>query len=297
MSKFEVTIPRKRRLGDRSDGYKLRTIDPVCRLTPYIMKRRYDALNTFADYIDITETERYCREKARSGKENFGFMYVLLAAYIRTVAEYPGINRFVSGQKIYTRNSIQVNMAVKKKLTIDSTETLIKVTFSPHDTVDEVYEKFNEVIVENSKEEESSSFDNLTKFFHLIPGFIIRFVIWIFEQMDYVGLLPKSLLYLSPFHGSMIMTSMATLGIKPIYHHLYDFGNLPIFVSYGKKRNEIVMEKGEFKTIRVIDIKAVTDERICDGYYFASAFKYWKKLVENPRELENPPAEVKEDIK
>lgn len=296
MAKKEVTIFRKRRFGDRKDGYKLKTIDPIARFTPYIMKKRYDALNTFADYIDVTETEKYCRNKIRNGQENFGFMYVLLAAYVRTLAEYPGINRFVSGQRIYTRNNIEVIMAVKKKFTIDGEETMIKVVFSPKDTIDEVYEKFSKVVMENQKEGDSS-FDKTAGLLNKIPGFFLRFVVWVFETLDYIGKLPVFLLDVSPFHGSMIMTSMATLGIKPVYHHLYDFGNLPVFVSYGKKRDELIMSKGEIKAIKVIDFKAVTDERICDGYYFASAFKYWKKLVEHPESLENPPEVVKEDIK
>jgi hypothetical protein len=47
---------------------------------------------------------------------------------------------------------------------------------------------------------------------------------------------------------------------------------------------------------RYIDIKAVTDERICDGFYFASAFKYFKKLVESPDILETAATELIEDI-
>jgi hypothetical protein len=43
-------------------------------------------------------------------------------------------------------------------------------------------------------------------------------------------------------------------------------------------------------------MKVTTDERICDGYYYASAFKMMKKLFENPRVLENPPETVVEDI-
>ena len=38
---------------------------------------------------------------------------------------------------------------------------------------------------------------------------------------------PKFLLELSPFHGSIYFTSMGSLGIKPVYHHLYDFGTAP----------------------------------------------------------------------
>ena len=47
---------------------------------------------------------------------------------------------------------------------------------------------------------------------------------------------------------------------------------------------------------RYVDIKVVTDERICDGFYFASAIKVMKRYVENPISLTVPPETVVEDI-
>jgi hypothetical protein len=90
---------------------------------------------------------------------------------------------------------------------------------------------------------------------------------------------------------------MGSLGIKPIYHHLYNFGNLPIFISYGTKRRVTTTDrKGNPITKKVIDMKVVTDERTCDGYQYATAFKYIRKLIENPAVLADPPEQVNEDI-
>ena len=63
-------------------------------------------------------------------------------------------------------------------------------------------------------------------------------------------------------------------------------------------QNSIVVidENGEVVTNRVVDMKVVTDERICDGYYFANAFKLLKRCVEDPERLTVPPKEVIEDI-
>ena len=108
---------------------------------------------------------------------------------------------------------------------------------------------------------------------------------------------PKSITDLSPFHGSMIITDLGSLRIGPIYHHIYNFGNLPAFLAYGTKRNEVYLDsEGNAKRRRVVDFKAVTDERICDGFYYASAFKIIKRCVENPELLETKPEEVIEDI-
>ncbi|MBQ9759999.1 MAG: hypothetical protein IJW16_01480 [Clostridia bacterium] len=289
---------RRRRLGDRSDGRKLRTIDPLTKFMPYVMSQRCDACNTYADMFDMSKTEQYCRERVKNGQTNFSFLHVMLAAYVRTVSQRPAINRFISGQKIFARNDIQVVMTIKKELTSEAPETCIKVRFDPADTIDDVYEKFNKAVTEvTSKPEEKSAFDKLNKTLTLIPGLLCRWTVKFLNFLDYFGMLPKKLLWLSPFHGSLIITSMGSLGIRPIYHHIYNFGNLPIFIAYGGKRSVVSCDRaGNVSVKKYAEIKVVTDERICDGFYYASAFKYIRRLVENPEMLEVKPEQVLEDI-
>ena len=289
---------RRRRFGDRKEGRKLRTISPMLKFVPYIMPRRSDALNYFADKLDITEAEKICREQVKKGNKNFSLLHVILAAYVRTVSQKPALNRFVSGQKVYSRNNIEVVMTIKKKMTIDAEDTCIKVCFEPTDTIEDVYRKFNAVVEENVKEsEDKSSFEKVNKILTFIPGLLCRWTVKCLNFLDYFGLLPKFLLKVSPFHGSMIITSMGSLGIKPVYHHIYDFGNLPLFISYGAKQSvNKIDDDGNVKKERYIDMKVVMDERICDGYYYASCFKMLKKLFEKPQCLYNPPENVFEDV-
>lgn len=289
---------RRRRFGDRPDGRKLRTLPPMLRFMPYIMPKRSDALNYYTDSFEITEIESFARAKVKSGMVDFSFLHIIIAAYIRTVSMRPAINRFVSGQKIYSRNDdISVVMTIKRSMKLTAQDTCIKVHFSPYDTIDDVYRKFNAVVQANKNEDGVNSFDKLNRLLLLIPGLLCRWTVKFLNFLDYFGLLPKKILELSPFHGSMIITSMGSLGIKPIYHHIYDFGNLPIFISYGAKRSVVSLDKeGNARKRRYIDIKVVMDERICDGYYYASALKCIKRFVENPPLLETPPEEIVEDV-
>lgn len=50
---------RKRRLGDRKEGRKLRTLDPIKRAMPYIMPKRSDSQNFFTEKLDIAEAEKF----------------------------------------------------------------------------------------------------------------------------------------------------------------------------------------------------------------------------------------------
>lgn len=288
---------RKRRLGDRKEGRKLRTLSPIIRLMPYIMSKRTDSLNFFTEKLDVAEADKFCRAQIKEGRTNFTLLHVFIASYIRVVSQRPAINRFVSGQTIYSRNNIEVLMTIKKKMSLEGEEACIKVEFEPTDTIYDVYDKFNKAVMENKGDTEGNDTDKLAGVLNYMPRFLLRFVVWLIKTLDYYALLPRSVTRISPFHGSMIITSMGSLGIRPVYHHIYDFGNLPIFVSYGAKQTGIKLDdEGNPKKYRYIEMKVVTDERICDGYYYASAFKMMKKIFENPHVLENPPEQVIEDI-
>lgn len=289
---------RKRRLGDRREGRRIRTLDGLHVAMPFIMETRADACNTFAEELNITVADEFVQNQLISGKEGFSMLHVILAAYVRTVATYPYLNRFVSGQRIYARHVIEVNMAVKKAMALDAPETCIKVRFAPTDTIYDVYEKFNAAVSSvNTDGGAADGTDKISSFFRKFPRLPFRWTVRLINALDYWGLCPKALMEALPFWGSMIITSMGSLGIKPIYHHLYNFGNLPIFVSYGTKRRVTSLDhKGNVSTKKIIDMKVVTDERICDGYQYATAFKYWRKHIENPELLTEPPQVVNEDI-
>lgn len=286
---------RKRRLGDRSDGRRLRSLPPMLCMTPYIMKTRADSQNHFEDVIDITNIEHYLDKKHKDGYTDMTILHIFLAAYTRVVAERPGINRFVSGQRIFARKNIECVMTVKKEMTLESPDTCIKVIFDPRDNIDNVYKKFQKTLHEAT--DNPTDFDKTAKLLIAIPRLILRGAVAFLRFLDYFGFLPKFLLKVSPFHGSMIITSMGSLGIPAIYHHLYDFGNLPCFLSYGSIfAGDAIKRDGTRERHHFVTFKAVLDERICDGYYYASAFRRIKKYLLRPELLEQSPETVNEDV-
>ena len=284
--------------GDRKDGRRIRTLPPMSQVSPYIMVTRNTSTNYFEDSFEISHVDRYIRQKRREGLTNFGITHVLLACYVRAVCKYPGLNRFLSGQKVYSHgDDIQYCMTIKKEMTAESPDTVIKVHLNPRDTAADVYYKL-QAAVENVKNTPlDSSFDNTAGLLNLIPGVFLKFVVWLLRTMDYFGMLPKFLLEVSPFHGSLFFTSMGSLGIPPIYHHLYDFGNLPVFGSFGMKRRAYeVLEDGTVVQRKYVDVKFCLDERIVDGFYYAAFFKHYKRILQHPEILDTPPTEVLRDI-
>ena len=285
--------------GDRSDGRRVRTLHPMAQITSYFQVERNTCSNFFEESFEISHVERYIRQKRREGLTDFGITHVLLAAYVRGVAKYPQLNRFISGQKVYSRGEdIQYCMVIKKEMSVDSPDTAIKVHLNPRDTAEDVYHKLNAAIEKvKATQALDSNLDALIMALNLVPGVTLKFTVWLLKLLDYFGLLPRFLLELSPFHGSLFFTSMGSLGIPPIYHHLYDFGNLPVFGAFGMKRKAYeVTADGSVVQRKYIDVKFVLDERIVDGFYYATFFKYYRRLLQHPELLDVPPEEVATDI-
>ncbi len=286
----------RRRFGDRKEGRRLRTITPLMAFTPFIMIDRSDACNQFAGAVEISETDRWLRAKRAEGYKGLGMVHLFIAAYIRVLCHLPGLNRFVSGQRVYARNTITINMMVKRGITVDSEETCAKVDFELTDTIYDVYRKMNDA-VEEIRSSDDSGTEKAARIFMSAPRLLLKLAVKLIKLADYFDWLPMSLLRVSPFHGSMIITDLGSLGIGPIYHHIYNFGNLPVFLAFGAKRREVELDRhGQPMEHKYVDYKIVCDERICDGNYYASAFKYLRYYLKNPHELERAPEKIIEDI-
>lgn len=282
------------------EGRRIKSLPPMNKVSPYIMLDRIGSTNMISDSVEVSNMEKYIRKKREEGLKNFGVLHLLLAAYVRTVAMKPGINRFIRGNKIYARkDGVIISMTIKKTMKLNAMETCVKLKLKADSTPEDIYNEFQALVEKNreSDDTDKSGFDSLARVLNYIPGVFLWLAIKLLRALDYFGLLPYWLVTLSPFHASLFVTSMGSLGIPPIYHHLYDFGNIPVFLAYGKKRNQLVLNKdGGVEEKKYLDFTVCTDERICDGHYFASCLKSIKDILTHPDVLDTPFTPV-EDIK
>lgn len=287
----------KRRFGDRKEGRLLRSLPAFAKFVPFIMPTRNDACNQYEESFEVSDVDRRLRKLRVDGYKGIGILHFIIAAYIRGVSMLPGMNRFVVGRRIYARDNIEVVMTVKRSLAIDATETTIKVVFEPTDTIFDVYRKMNEKIDEKKTVEGNNNTEDVAEAMCKAPRFLLRFALTILRIMDYFGWLPQSLLDASPFHGSMIITDLGSLRIGPIYHHIYNFGTLPVFISFGAKRHAYELDRhGNMVDRKYVDCKFVMDERTVDGHYYAQFLQAFRYICQHPEIVETPPSKVVEDV-
>ena len=271
--------------GKRADGRKLKNVSPIFKIMPIVMKERNDSQVLFKQDINLEPIEEYINKKAAEGVK-ITSMLVIYSALVRILSQRPQLNRFVVNGTVYTRDSIFVSMMIKKNLSDEAPETLTKLEFNGTENIFEIKEKLDNAINENKDIEASNSTDNLVETLNKIPDSILKFAVRLLIWLDKHGIMPKSVISASPFHTSVFLTNVGSLGIDSIYHHIYNFGTTSLFFAMGKKKKSYVYEDDEIKKEKCITLAFVGDERICDGYYYASSFKQLQKILKHPEVLE-----------
>ncbi len=270
----------------RSDGRRVKNMEAMYYLIPHFLTRRYDAMNMITLDIPVEPMKAYMNEKRKEGIQ-ISHIGLLVAAYLRTAAEFPCLNRFVGNKKIYAHNDFTVSMVVLRPGEDESTMSKIYLDYT--DDIFEVQRKILHYITENRKDNNSNALDKLMKVLVSIPG-ILGFVGWVLRVLDRHGLLPKALIKASPFHASLLISNLASIRTNHIYHHVYDFGTTSVAITMGNMRDLPKRKHGEITLERCIPLGVVMDERICSGHTFAQAFARMKTYLANPKLLEGPPA-------
>ena len=278
--------------GDRYDGWRVRNVDAVFSVIPYFLRTRMDAQNYFEQRIPIDHIEAFIREH-KEDIPGLSIMHVVIASMIRLVSQRPYLNRFIMWNKIFARNYINFSIVIKRSLSDEGEETLIKPYFQPTDTLQDISRKILEEQNKNQKAGQQNSSDLISKILGYLPDWLMRVVVFTLLWLDKVGLLPRFIEQASPWHCSLFLTNIGSIGVESIYHHLYEFGNCSIFLAMGKKSQRHTVNKaGDVKGYKSILLKYVMDERICDGWYYASSMRMLDRILMNPSVLLTPPEKV-----
>ena len=284
--------------GFRPEGRALlKGIDPFTGMLPYIMTTRTDAMCYCTQYADSDVIQKYLRKKRLEG-HNVSVMSLMIAAYVRTISQFPEINRFVVGKKVYARKELCISFVVVKiRKKDDFLDTTVKLYFDPRDTLFEVAEKVEKAIEDNRKVDNENSAEKVIQILRSIPG-LVTVGVAILKGLDKVGWMPRAIVDASPFHSSLFFTNMGSINLNSIYHHIYNFGTVSVFIALGKREDKIKVDrKGNIGYQRVFPMGVVTDERVAAGAIFALAFDYLDRLLHNPEMLETPPETVRFDYK
>lgn len=276
----------------RADGKRIRNESPMYTVVAHIMSKRVDSMNMITIDVPVAPMQAYIREH-KADEHPITHMGLIVAAYLRTVAEFPSLNRFIVNKNLYARNEFCVGLVVLKEGK-DADGTMSKIYFDMTDDIFTVQRKIDEYISENRVAYESNGTEKMIRFLLSIPG-LCRFGVNLFKWADKHGFLPKKVIAMSPFHASLLLSNLASIRTNHIYHHVYEFGTTSIAVTMGNLR-EVPRRKADgIEFERCLPLGIVMDERIASGSYFALAFRQFIKYIKNPQLLEGEPKVYNKD--
>jgi hypothetical protein len=273
-------------LWGRSDGTLVKDAPLLRRFMPYLMPGRTEASVLFDQRVDLSHTLAWIeRHNEAAGEKRYGLFTVVLAACVRTLAVRPHLNRFVVGRRLYQRDAIELSFAVKKQFTDAARLSTVKITFQPADTLDQVAARVKAAVQVGKGEAESTS-EKEMKLAAALPGPLLRFTMWLQRQADAWNLLPASMIQADPLYASLFAANLGSIGIDAAYHHLFEYGTVPLFMTVGTvKKAALVSPDGDLTVRDAVDLRFTFDERVVDGFYCAEALRQLQGWVERPETL------------
>ena len=281
--------------GRRPDGRRVKGIDPVMQITPYVMPMRCDAQVFLKHRADMEILSRYIHRQKREKNEQISYMQIVVAAYVRAVSGNPEVNRFIMNKQLFARNNCSVAFTIlKDPHDADQGEAVVKIKFDLTDTLYDVRDRMSAAVAANRGDQPAGFTENLLRFLFAVPG-LATVVVGLVRFLDRYGLAPGVLMEELPFYVGMYVTNTASIGLHDVNHHIYNWGNVSLFLGMGVQEKVAVVENGETRMKRYLPIGITADERVCSGAHYARFFADWKRCLEHPELLETPPEKIRFD--
>lgn len=284
---------RKRKLGDRKDGYRVRGLDSMHILTPYLMPGRTNNEGVLSQVFDLTEVNKYIEKKNIENPEfKYTFFHFFCAALGKVMTFRPKMNYFIAGHRYYERNELSFAFVVRRKFTLGSDEALAIIKLdrdSDEAPIEQIYRKVKKFVYAVRKESKKDNTTDMMDIVGKLPRFIVKGIVGTLKAINYFGALPKFIRESDPECCSVFVSNLGSIKMSANYHHLVNWGTNSFFVVINQKKHRpFFNQDGSYEMRDSLDISFTIDERLADGFYFANSIKMLKTIFENPEIVEMP---------
>ena len=281
--------------GRRPDGRRIKGMDPVMQITPYVMPMRCDAQVFLKHRADMEILSRYIRRQKQEKDQKLSYMQIIVAAYVRAVSRNPEVNRFIMNKQLFARNNCSAAFTIlKDPADADKGEAVVKIKFDPTDTIYDVRDRMEAAVAANRGDQPPGFVEKLLRFLFAVPG-LATVLVGLVRFLDRYGLAPGVLMEELPFYVGMYITNTASIGLHDVNHHLYNWGNVGLFLGMGVTEKVAEVENGQTRMKRYLPIGVTADERVCSGAHYARFFGDMRRYLDHPELLEAPPEKVRYD--
>jgi hypothetical protein len=252
---------------------------------PYIMKTRSQSTVYFEQRVDVGKAERFVRAFNEEHPETRATVFhVLLWASRQGLVEFPNINRFIAGGRLYQRKGMWISYSAKQRMKKGAPLIVLKREFPAEESFAEMVGASQEQLHAAKFSGGANRVDSEAGLVLMLPGFLRRVVFALYPVLESYGMFTKKFIDNDPLYAGIFLTDLGSLGLDSVFHHLYEYGNVGVFAVLGRARAEQIPDPdtGRLERKRMVTIRWSFDERIEDGLYAAYAIKFVKTLLEDP---------------
>ncbi len=266
----------------RADGDYVPDLPRTRRIMPFIMRKRNESNVFFEQKLDTTKTSAFLRNfRDRTGLRAT-MLHLLIYASGKMLKDWPRMNRFIAGGRIFQRRGIWISFSAKKRKTEDAPIVLVKREIDPAWNFEELVSRIEGGITESRSDKLSTTDTELSLMFKL-PVFLIGWLVWLLMKLDHFGLLPGSFIKKDPLFASLFIANLGSIDLDAGFHHLYEYGNIPMLIMAGRSKEEVIAGLGGNPEVRtMMTLRYSFDERIEDGLYAGRALDIMKRIIEDP---------------
>jgi len=266
--------------GRRRDG-SLARVAPYRRIMPFLMRGRNEAIVLFEQHLDMSRAQPWLVAwNARNGAHATAF-HLVLHALACALHDRPHLNRFVAGRRIYDRHGVFITFAAKKAMHDDAPLATVKRAFGPRESFAEMVAALT-ADIQVAKSNAISKVDKELAVFLRLPQLLLAASVALLRWLDDHGLAPRALIGDDPMYTSAFVANLGSLGIDAAYHHLFEYGNCPLFCTVGRVMAIPMVVDGAVEIRPSLQLRYSYDERIEDGFYAASALAKMRSWIEDP---------------
>jgi hypothetical protein len=268
--------------GWRADGDVAKDVPATRRIMPFIMKTRNESAVYFEQHINMGQTQPFIKQLRDKTGHHVTLLHLVIWSIGQVLNERPRLNRFAAGCRIYQRRGIWVSFSAKKGKTDDHPIVVIKKQIDPSLKIMELVSTVLDAVKEGRSDKKSTT-DKELAFFLSWPVFILSWFISFAMKLDQWGLLPGFFIRDDPMFASIFVANLGSLKMDAAFHHLYEYGNIPIFMTLGQIREEkYIDDDGAAQKRSIMTVRYSFDERIEDGLYCLQSLEKLKDMIEDP---------------
>jgi hypothetical protein len=271
----------------RPDADLVPDVHPVRRIMPFVITTRTGAAVLCRERVMAAPAQAFlARLNANRPPDRPATLFhMVLRSLALCIHDRPRVNRFVAGGRYYQRRGVWLSFSGKRGMSDDAPIYTAKRLFSKEESFEDMVDALWDAQLAGRSGKESDT-DKEISLLLKMPPFVLRQVVRIGMWLNERNLFPKAMIDNDPLFATAFVANLGSVGIDACYHHNYDYGTIPVFLTMGRlKKIPVVNEAGLVVAAEVFDLKYTYDERTEDGFYVSRGLDLITHRLENPEEL------------